>query len=140
MTMLAELAALAAEHSFGWAGTGLGWYGPVVIDARRTGTNLFVDFEVMDGFDLIAPSFGVRYSGASITGMGVIADDVGRMTRLQITLSTAAPGRLDIAYGRTGTDPTKFANRCDLRDSWSAPSRTGGTLYRYAHPVSIEVA
>ncbi len=140
MTMLAELAAQAAEHSFGWAGAGLGWYGPVVIDARRSGTDLFVDFEVMEGFDLIAPTYGVSYSGATITGMGVIADDVGRMTRLQITLSAASAGRLDVAYGRTGTDPTKFANRSDLRDSWSAPSRTGGTLYRYAHPVSIEVA
>lgn len=90
MTMLASWPRRPPNTASSWAGAGLGWYGPVVIDARRSGTDLFVDFEVMEGFDLIAPTYGVSYSGATITGMGVIADDVGRMTLLQITLDRRA--------------------------------------------------
>lgn len=133
MTMLAELDALATA-------AGTGWHGPIPWQAIRSGATVTVDCEVMAGHALVAPTFGVRYSAAAITGMTIIADPVtGRMTRLQVTLASAVAGVLTIAYGATGADPAVYANRCDLRDDWSAPSITGGTLRRYSHAFRAEV-
>lgn len=136
MTMLAELDALATA-------AGTGWHGPIPFQASRDqqdGIFVWVDCEVMDGATLVVPTYGVRYSGATIANMTVIADPVtGRMTRLQIRLTTGAPGVLSIAHGATGTDQSRFANRCDLRDSWGAPSITGQTLRRYTHSARFEV-
>ena len=52
MTMLAELDALATR-------TGTGWHGPVPYLASRTGNVIVVDCEVMDGADMVAPTYGV---------------------------------------------------------------------------------
>lgn len=137
MTMLAELDALATA-------AGTGWHGPIPFQVSRDtedGIFVWVDCEVMEGFDLVAPSYGVTYSGSTINNMSVVADPItARMTRLQIRLATGAPGVLSIAYGTTGTDQSRFANRCDLRDSWSAPSVTGQTLHRYTNSARFEVA
>lgn len=134
MTMLAELDALATAE-------GTDWHGPIAVTATRSGSTVNVDFEVMPGHVLVAPSYGVSYSGAAITGMTVVADPAtARMTRLQITLASAATGTLRIAFSATGTNQTQFANRCDLRDDWSAASVTGQTLRRYAHPAQFEVS
>lgn len=134
MTMLAEMDALATAE-------GTDWHGPIAVAATRSGSTVNVDFEVMPGRVLVAPSYGVNYSSAAITAMTVAADPTTtRQTRLQITLASAAAGTLRIAYGATGTDQTRFANRCDLRDDWSAPSVTGGTLRRYALPAQFEVS
>ncbi len=133
MTMLAELDALATA-------AGAGWHGPVPYQAVRSGNTILVDCEVMPGADLVAPTYGVRYSGAAITAMAVVAEPLtGRMTRLQITLASAAAGTLSIAHGATGTDQARFANRCDMRDSWGATSVTGQTLRRYTHSARFEV-
>lgn len=133
MTMLAEMDALATR-------AGTGWHGPIPWQAIRSGATVTVDCEVMAGHALVVPTYGVRYSTAAITGMTIIADPVtGRMTRLQVTLASSVAGVLTIAYGATGSDPAVYANRCDLRDDWSAPSITGGTLRRFTHSFRAEV-
>ena len=136
VTMLAELDALATA-------AGTGWHGPIPWQATRDtqdGIFVWIDCEVMAGHALVAPTYGVRYSASAIANMAVIADPVtGRMTRLQVRLATGGPGVITIAYGATGTDQAVFANRCDLRDDWSAPSITGGTLRRFTHSFRAEV-
>lgn len=134
MTMLAELAAhalLAGEY----------WMPPKAFHASRSASVINIDFDVMPGHNLTVPTFGLTWSGAgTITAMDVVTDPATElMTRLRVTLSAAGAGTISYAMQPTGGDPTKFAGRGDLRDNWSAPSVTGGTLRRYAFPFTFEV-
>ncbi|WP_252927151.1 hypothetical protein [Paracoccus sp. 08] len=129
VTMLAELDALCAADP--------SWLPPMAFLARRTGNIIDVDFEVMAGFSLLpsAPvTLGLTYSGAAITTAGVVDDPLtGLMTRLRITLTTAAAGTLRYAFGPAAADG-------NMRDNWSVMSRTGQPLYRHALPFQFEVS
>lgn len=134
MTMLAELDGLARRD----------WLPPLAFAAERDGSTIAVDFEVMDGHSLIAPSFGLRFvtdAGVDIPVLGAIVTMdpfTGKLTRLTVTLDGApdGPGELSYAYGNVepsfDLSGTEYRSAGDLRDDWSMPSVTGGTLYRYA--------
>lgn len=132
MTMLAELSALADND----------WHGPHAFHAERSGTTINVDFEVMAGATLTATTEGLSYSGGAINSVAVVAHPVsGRMTRLAITLGTAAAGRLTYRRAATGSDNTRLANygTAGIADNWTAPSVTGRSLKRAAHAFEFEV-
>lgn len=121
MTMLAELEARAAADD--------NWIVPLAFNASRSGAVIDIDFEVMPAVSLVAPTEGLHVDGASIQSVAIVADPLtGRMTRLRITLTTAPSGPVTVRYCRGPS--ARFTG--NLRDNWSAPSITGGTLYRHA--------
>lgn len=126
MTRLAELDALCAADP--------AWLPPLAFQASRSGNVITVDFETMFGHHLINPTTGFSYTGAAITNIQVVNDPlINAFTRIQITLASAVAGTLRYALNPTG--PAQG----NLRDDWSMPSVTGGTLYRYALPFEFEV-
>lgn len=79
-------------------------------------------------------TLGLTYSGAAITTASVVANPLtGLMTRLRITLATAAAGTLRYAFGPAPAEG-------DMRDNWSVMSRTGQPLYHNALPFQFEVS
>ena len=128
MTMLAELEALAALDR--------NWMPPLAFYAERVGSVINIDFEVMPGVSLVAPTVGLVVAGATMSSASIVADPVtGRLTRLSINLSGTPAGAVTVRYCR-GSGPRFTGN---LRDNWSSPSVTGGTLYRYACSFQFEV-
>ena len=121
MTMLAELEARAAADD--------NWIVPLAFNASRSGAVIDIDFEVMPAVALVAPTTGLFVDGHTIQSAVIVADPLtGRMTRLRVTLTTAPSVPVTVRYCRG--PGARFTG--NLRDNWSAPSITGGTLYRYA--------
>lgn len=141
MTMLAELSGLA----------GADWLPPMAYYAEREADLINVDFEVMPGYELIAPSYGLKYVDADgfeipILSSAITKDPVtAEMTRLNIKLEQAPAigGRFSYAFGNLqpsfDLSGNKFCSGGDLRDNWSCPSVTGQTLYRYALAFEFKV-
>lgn len=138
MTMLAELDGHATK----------GWLPPLAFLAEREGNMVTVDFEVMAKCKLVSPTFGLSIvcdNGVEITGWDVVPDPVtGEMTRLLIAL-TGAPVNGLIRYAYNNIDASfdlsghLFCSGGDLRDDWSAPSRTGKTLHRHAFSFEFQI-
>ena len=126
VTMLAEMDAYCAADP--------DWLPPLAFSAVRTGTTVNVDFEVMSGRYLFAPSAsGWSYSGANVVSVTVVNDPITLLpTRIAVELDAAASGTLSYAHSATVAEG-------ELRDDWTAPSRTGQPLYRYALPFTFEV-
>lgn len=128
MTMLAELEALSIADP--------AWIAPLAFYAERSGQNINVDFEVMPGASLVAPTSGLMIDGATMAAASIVPDPVtGRLTRLRIALTAVPSTPVTVRYCR-GLGPRVSGN---LRDDWSAPSITGGTLYRRAFSFQFEV-
>lgn len=138
MTKLAELDGLAGKD----------WLPPLAFVVEREGSTIHIDFEVMKGFDLVAPTYGlsiVSDNDAEITGWEVAPDPVtGDQTRLTVQLSEDPVNGL-IRYAYNNIEASfdlsghLFCSGGDMRDSWSAPSVTGGTLHRYAFSFEFKV-
>ncbi|WP_282029806.1 hypothetical protein [Paracoccus marcusii] len=135
MTMLAELDGLAGPD----------WLPPLAFYAELHRNNIAVDFEIMDGCSLVAPSFGLTFieaeTGRSIEVVDseVTADPITlEPTRLLVTLAEQPVGGGVLRYAYDNLQPifdlsgSTFCNGGDMRDSWSHPSITGETLHRYA--------
>lgn len=138
MTMLAELDGLA----------GPGWLPPLAFAAELDGRDLHIDFEVMDGHKLIAPTRGLLLqsdNGAIIQTAEVTPDPVtGKMTRLSLALSDIPrEGVISYAFGNKAPSHdlsgTGWCSDGDLHDDWSMPSVTGQTLRRHAFSFEIRL-
>lgn len=136
--MLAELDGLAGRD----------WLAPLAFGAIVEENVIFVDFEVMDGYSLKAPTFGLTVSSdnnVEITSVNVRPDpETGKLTRLAITCSDVPIGGvLRYAYGNQ--DPsldlsgTAYCSGGDLSDDWEHPSVTGNTLRRYAFSFEFKL-
>lgn len=128
MTMLAELEARAALDD--------NWIAPLAFYAERSGSVINIDFEVMPDVSMIAPTSGLFVDGGTISAATIVPDPVtGRLTRLRINLTSTPSAPVTVRYCRG--PGARFTG--NMRDSWSAPSITGGTLYRRACSFQFEV-
>ncbi|SEW42109.1 hypothetical protein SAMN04488515_2921 [Cognatiyoonia koreensis] len=138
MTMLAELDGLATKD----------WLPPLAFLAERDGNVVTIDFEVMKGHALVAPTHGLSLisdNDIEIEGWEIVPDPVTEdLTRLRVVL-TGVPenGRIRYAYDNIEASfdlsGSLFCSGGDMRDDWSARSVTGKTLHRYAFAFEFRI-
>ena len=135
MARLAELAGHATRD----------WLPPLAFQALYDGVDIVVDFEVQDGFDLVAPTHGLIFVDAATDMLSAIADIrvepdplTQKKTRLRLIFDTPPMNGGVLRYAYDNLPPSRdlssnrYCNFGNLRDSWEMPSISGQTLYRYA--------
>lgn len=133
-------------HAIAALSTRKDWFCPQILLAEHDGKRLRVTCRAMSGLVLedrfnAGPACGFALlcdgKAPTITDVAIAPDDPQSLI-LTLSASLKTSAYLTYAYGAKGPSPDAFpANRGALRDGWSAASRAGDSLHRWALPALV---